>query len=325
MTEHGKLVVADIGGTHARFARADGQGGLSAGQGFALDEFDSFEAAFAAYLQASGGPVEAAAIAVAAPVGDGQSPVRLTNAAWRIDPQALRARFALREVVLLNDFAALALSLLHLAAADLRRLCGGAGDPGAARAVLGPGTGLGVATLVRGDGDWLALAGEGGHVTLAAADAREAAIIGVARGSHAHVSAERLVSGSGMPLLYRCVCEVDGFECDAGIDGAEAVVGAAARGDLACRTTLDTFVAMLATVAGNLALTVGARGGVYLGGGILPRLGALLDAAAFARRFRDKGRFGPYLADVPVYVILAPTPALIGAAQALRQSKARAG
>lgn len=325
MADVGRAVVADIGGTHARFARVGADGKLSDVQCYPLDRFESCEAAFSAYLAVSGGFAEAAALAVAAPVGAGRHSVRLTNGGWMIDRDALAARFGLRRIRLLNDFAALALALPWLGADDLQLLCGGTAIPNSTKAVLGPGTGLGVATLVHGGKDWCAVAGEGGHVTLAAADTREAAIIGVAREVHPHVSAERLLSGTGMPLLYRCVCAVDDLACDVSVVTAEAVVAGAARGNPGCRETIDTFVRMLATVAANLALTVGARGGVYLAGGVLAGMGSLLDPSAFARRFCDKGRFSAYLADVPVYVILAPTPALIGAARSLYDADSGAG
>ena len=319
MPEAHRSLLADVGGTHVRFAHCGGDGQPFAVHRAALADFASFEAAAADYLARANPPaITAAAIALAAPVGDGRRPVRLTNAGWVVDPAALRARFGWSRVELLNDFAALAMALPFLPATDLSRLCGGAGEPGAVRAVIGPGTGLGVASLVPCGGGWIAVPGEGGHVTLAAADAREAEIIGLARREYSHLSAERLVSGSGLALLHRCVCAVDGLPLVPALTGPEAIVDAALEGgDRACAATVDTFLAMLGTVAGNLALTLGARGGVYLGGGIVPRLMARLDQSPFARRFADKGRFAAYLAEIPVYVILSATPALIGAARAL--------
>lgn len=324
MTESGRAIVADIGGTHARFARVDAAGQLSDIQCYPLDRFESCEAAISAYLAVSGGYAEAAALAVAAPVSSDCHSIRLTNGGWTIDSDALAARFGMRRIQLLNDFAALALALPWLGTADLHQLCGGTGARHSTKAVLGPGTGLGLATLVHTGRGWQAVAGEGGHVTLAAADAREAAIIAVAREAHSHVSAERLLSGSGLPLLYRCVCAADQLACDASLITPKAVVAAAVAGDLACRATIETFLRMLATVAANLALTVGASGGVYLAGGVLAGLGPLLDPSEFSRRFCAKGRFSAYLADVPVYVILASTPALIGAARALHDADSEA-
>lgn len=312
-------LLADVGGTHVRFAQLGKDGRPFAVRCLALADFDTFEAALADYLAQSGArAITAAAIALAAPVGDGRRPVRLTNARWTIDPAALCARFGWSRVELLNDFAALAMSLPYLPATELGRVCGGQAEARGVRAVIGPGTGLGVASLVAAGRGWIAVPGEGGHVTLPATDAREAEIIALARREHPHVSAERLVSGSGLPLLHRCVCAIDGLPLAPETTSPEAIVAAALGGDApACVATVDTFLALLGTVAGNLALTLGARGGIYLGGGILPRLATQLESSAFARRFVDKGRFAAYLADIPVYVILSMTPALIGAARAL--------
>lgn len=327
----GVRLVGDIGGTQARFALLDAQGRPTRVAVLPVAGFATPEAAIERYLADIGAPrLDAAALAIAAPV-PAAGAVRLTNAGWEFSPVALRARFALCELLLLNDFAALALALPELAGDELRQLGGEAPVASAPRALIGPGTGLGVATLVRAGDRWLPLAGEGGHVTLAAADEREAAILALARRELPHVSAERLVSGSGLPLLHRLVAAVDGRSADSAIGCAtggakdeatstEAIVAAALAGDASAGATIDAFCALLGNVAGNLALTVGARGGVYIGGGIVPRLGALFDRSPFRARFSAKGRFSGYLAAIPVYVILAAAPALSGAAGALRGS-----
>lgn len=310
-----QALVADIGGTRARFALVDGAGQLSPPVEFELASFADPLAAIRAYLSGQGNPrLGDAVLAIAAPVGDGQV-VSLTNASWIFDRVALKAALGLRELQLINDFTALALALPVLGEAELRQLGGGSGDPGAPKALLGPGTGLGVSGLIPAAGKWTPLAGEGGHVTLAAADEREAAILALARREYAHVSAERLVSGSGLPLLHRLVNAVDGRAANP-LAAPEIVAGALA-GDASCRATIDVFCAFLGSVAGNLALTLGARGGLYLGGGVVPRLRELVDASPFRHRFEAKGRFKDFLKDVPAYVILATSPALRGAAQML--------
>lgn len=311
-------LVADIGGTRARFALVDGAGQLSAPVEYELAAHAEPLAAIRAYLSGQGEPrLDDAVLAIAAPVGDGEV-VRLTNADWTFDRAALQAALGLRELRLINDFAALALALPVLAEAELRQIGGGAARPGAPKALLGPGTGLGVSGLLASGGKWLPLAGEGGHVTLAAADEREAAILALARREHAHVSAERLVSGSGLPLLHRLVAQVDGRSGAASYAlDTPAIVAGALAGDASCRATIDVFCGFLGSLAGNLVLTLGAQGGLYLGGGIVPRLRELVDASPFRLRFEAKGRCKDFLADVPAYVILATSPALRGAAQML--------
>lgn len=314
-------LVGDIGGTHARFALVDRVGDAPAAlrdeRTLAVAEYAGPAEAIAAYLAAVGNPrLDDAALALAAPVTGGDA-VRLTNAAWTFSRQAICARFALRRLVLLNDFSALALALPHLAASELRQIGGGAPRAGAPKAVLGPGTGLGVSGLLLDRGRWRAVAGEGGHVSLSPFDTRECAILGLAWREHPHVSAERLVSGSGLPLLHRLVAEVDGLPCTP-LTTQQIVERGVAGQDLCCASVLNTFCALLGGVAGNLALTLGAQGGVYLGGGIVPRLGCFFDRSPFRARFEAKGRFSGYLAAIPAYVILsASAPALLGAAHAL--------
>lgn len=310
-------LVADIGGTRARLALVDSGGEMTPAVEFELASFADPLAAIRSFLHEQGNPVLCdAVLAIAAPVGDGEV-VSLTNGRWIFDRAALQAALGLRELRLINDFTALALALPVLDEAELRQLGGGLARPDAPKALLGPGTGLGVSGLVPGAGMCVPLAGEGGHVTLAAADEREAAILALARREYSHVSAERLVSGGGLPLLHRLVNTVDGRAANP-LETPDIVAGALA-GQADCRATVDVFCAFLGSVAGNLVLTLGARGGLYLGGGIVPRLRELVDASPFRLRFEGKGRFKDFLADVPAYVILATSPGLRGAAQMLPQ------
>jgi glucokinase len=325
-------LVADIGGTHARFAVLDARGVPGSVRILAVADHAGPVEAINAYLddemhQAHGRKrcgrplLSAAALAIAATVG-GDS-VRLTNGRWTFSRSEIVRRLGLARLVLLNDFTALALSLPFLAADELRQVGGGVPVSLAPRAVLGPGTGLGVSGLFAADGRWLPLAGEGGHVSLAPADAREAAILALAWREMPHVSAERLISGTGLPFLHRLVAEVDaGADQPGGApDRLPAdIVAQALAGDALCRATVDTFCAMLGTLAGNLALTLGAQGGVYIGGGIVPRLGSLLEQSPFRARFEAKGRFAGTLAAIPTYVMLAAAPALRGAATVLNEA-----
>ena len=309
-------LVADIGGTRARFALVDAMGVLSRVSEFPIAAYPSPLAAIQAYLLAwKNPPLAFAVFAIAAPVDEKTESVTLTNGHWSFDGAVLRRALGLERLEFINDFTALAMALPVLSDDDLKQIGSGSSLSLATKAVIGPGTGLGVSGLIRCGNRWIALAGEGGHVTLAPADERESEILALARRELPHVSAERLVSGHGLPHLHRLVAIVDGRS--ASEMASAAIVEEALAGDLACRATINVFCALLGTVAGNLALTLGARGGLYVGGGIVPRLGVLFETSPFRSRFENKGRFKDFLADVPSYVILAPSPALLGAAQRL--------
>jgi len=337
-------LLADIGGTNARFAWVErAGGGIEHPQTLAVAAREGPLAAAREYLAGLAGtlgpryraPGSAAWAVATAIVGD---EVALTNAGWRFSRQALQESLGLRTFLLLNDFEALALSLPSLDAAQLRPVGAGptqAAVAGAVRAVIGPGTGLGVAGLARcppsdgntaSDPHWMAIPGEGGHATLAAADELEWALLSAVRRRHAHVSAERVLSGIGLPDLHRAVVEVRlGPDTATPPMRTEDIVAAGtarageAGADPLCRETLEHFCALLGSFAGNVALTLGARGGVYLGGGILPRLGELFLQSRFRERFETKGRFDTYLRTIPTWLITDTRVALTGAATALRQ------
>ena len=314
-------LVADIGGTNARF-------GWQAGPGTAIDhvrtlacaDHASVEAAVRAYLQAVALPVPAVcAIGIATPItGDA---VRMTNHHWAFSQRALRRQLGLQRLLVINDFTALALAVPALDAHAVRQAGGGARVPGAAIGVIGPGTGLGVSGLLpRGDGSgvYIPLQGEGGHVTLAAETPREFAALSVLQRRHGHASAERVVSGQGLLGLCAALCELDGLANVPASSAADVTRQALDASDATCIETLQMFCGFLGSVAGNLALTLGAQGGVYLGGGIVPRLGTWFDGSPFRSRFEAKGRFRDYLAAIPTFVIDAnEAPSLIGASRAL--------
>jgi glucokinase len=304
-------LVADIGGTNARFALLDVDGMPARVRVLECSAYPDIGAAIQAYLAMMGGarPVEAV-IAIANPVtGDH---VAMTNHHWSFSVKALQAELALDSLLVVNDFAALAMSLPFLGRDDVLQVGGEVAVSGEPIGVIGPGTGLGVAGLVKAGNTWHPLPGEGGHVTLPAANAFEADIISILRPHWGHVSAERILSGPGISSLRVAIGTLQG-EATEPMSPAEITRRALAGEDPLCRKTIMVFCAMLGTVAGNLALTLGARGGVYLGGGILPRLGELFLESPFRARFEDKGRFTGYLASIPCYVIRAEQPALIGA------------
>lgn len=317
LTPNAPALLADVGGTNARFALLDAAHALPrAIRTLPCADYPGIDAAIAAYLADSGAQPQRAVVAIANPItGDA---VRMTNHHWSFSIEAVRQRLGLQQLKVINDFTALALALPRLAAADCLQIGGGVAAARGPKALLGPGTGLGVSGLLPSGSDgWIALAGEGGHVSFSPADELELEILRLSWRRHAHVSAERLLSGGlGLPLLYQALCEIAGVAAEP-LDSAEISRRALNASCPQCRQTLERFCTMLGTAAANLALTLGASGGVYLGGGILPRFPGFFAASGFRARFEDKGRFSDYLKAIPCYLITADNPALLGAAAAL--------
>lgn len=320
----GARLLADIGGTNARFAWQRGAGeSITDVVILPCAGYAALVGAMRHYLALLGrSPPANCAIAIANPVyGDR---VRMTNHHWAFSIRALKAQFGFKALRVLNDFTALALALPALKPAELCQVQGGRPLPCAAMGLVGPGTGLGVSGLLPdGRGGWLAIEGEGGHATLAACTPREQAVLQWLVARYGHASAERALCGQGLADLHRAVQEIDGAKAVAELDAAGVVSAALEGDDSPAREALALFCAFLGTVAGNLALTLGAHGGVYIGGGIVPRLGeAFFRRSAFRQRFEAKGRFSQRLSEIPVYVIQAKeSPALRGAAIALEQER----
>ena len=312
-------LVGDIGGTNIRFAVITAAGSAPAQiRSFACASFPGPEAAILHYLSSEGlarPPV--AAFGIATPLtGDA---VRMTNHPWAFSIEALRQALGFAQLVFINDFTALALALPQLKGTELEQIGGGTPRPGAPLALLGAGTGLGVSGLIPCGAGWQPLAGEGGHVNLAAGNAREAAIIAVLAERFGHVSAERALSGPGLAALHDAIRQLDGAPpCPR--DSREISARALAASCPHCIEALELFCALLGSVAGDLALTLGACGGVYVGGGIVPALGDYFVHSGFRARFEAKGRFSAYLRGVPTYVIRAPYAALSGAGEAIERA-----
>ena len=310
-------LVGDVGGTHARFGVVGSRGeGVTQIREAACDDHAGLEAAVDSYLRETGVPPPAScAIAIATPVtGDW---VTMTNRDWSFSIESLRLRLGVDRLLVLNDFTALALALPALSADELDPVGAGKAMAGEALALLGPGTGLGVGCLIAATGGLLPLASEGGHVTLGATDEREERVIAALRREFGHPSAERALSGSGLVNLYRFACAEAG-RAPLPLAPADVTARALARSDGACVDAVELFFALLGVVAGNLALTVGARGGVYIGGGIVKRLGDWIHRSQFRARFESKGRLQSYLSSIPVWLIRPGSPpALRGANAAL--------
>ena len=299
-------MLADIGGTNARFALYC-EGHLGKSERLPVAEFTTASAALSHFVGAKGVAVRGAILAAAGPVEAGR--VALTNSPWVIDGPVLASELG-APVRVVNDFAAVAWSLPALTAGDLVEIGTATAEPGAPAAALGPGTGLGLAHFVP-DAGGLVIATEGGHATMAADNSREEAVIALLRGRFGHVSAERVLSGAGLVNLYEAIAELDGAA--AAPRTPEEVTAAALAGRCeVCRAALDMFCGMLGGFAGNVALMAGARGGVYIAGGIVPGLTGHLAKSDFRQRFEAKGRYRRYLAGVATRVIVHPDPAFVG-------------
>lgn len=324
----GARLLADVGGTNARFAWQAGPGAeIEAAHTLPCSGHATLADALREYLRRVGRDLPpSCSIAIANPVvGDR---VTMTNHHWTFSIAALKAELGLRDLLVINDFTALALALPSLRADERRQLGGQAARADAAIGLIGPGTGLGVSGLVPdGHGGWLPLQGEGGHVTLAGTTAREKAVLERLAEQHGHASAERAVCGQGLVDIHRALAALDRPAAPATDLAAPAITQAALDGsDASCVEALSLFCAFLGIVGGNLALTLGAKGGVYIGGGIVPRLGRWFDGSPFRARFDAKGRFASYVAEIPVFVIDAQrSPALLGAAAACASTAPFAG
>jgi glucokinase len=306
-----RTLLADIGGTNARFALVDG-GDVGEVEHVKVSDFATVRAAIADVLDrhSGGAKVVAAVLAVAGPITNNRCV--MTNSPWIIDGAELRAAFGLQAVHMLNDFEVMAWSLPALRPADLFPLGTQAGLRGEPMLVLGPGTGFGVSCLIERHDARLAVISEAGHATLPAETEHEERVIHRLREHLGHVSIERgALSGSGLENLYAALAEVDGVQQPK--RDAAAITKAALDGSCAhSRATLEMFCAILGSVAGNLAVTFAARGGVYVGGGIVPRFAKFLAASAFRTRFEEKGRFRDYLHTIPTSIIVKADASFVG-------------
>ena len=317
----GPRLLADIGATQARFALETAPAVFNAVRVMQCADYDGIVALVRAYLadhlaDYPGLKLHHAALAVANPVSGDQ--VRMTNRDWTFSTDAVRRELGLHTLLLVNDFTALAMALPGLKGDDLMQVGGGQASANAVIGVLGPGTGLGVSGLIPTADGLVTLGSEGGHTSFAPADEREFAVLQYAWQSWPHVSTERLVSGPGLEIIYRALAVRNGVPASPLAAGA-IVAGALERHDALCLEALECFCAMLGSASANLAVTLGAFGGIYLGGGIVPRLGAWFATSPFRARFEAKGRFSAYVAEIPTYVITNPNPALYGVAAILSE------
>ena len=303
--------MADIGATTTRCALLDDKGHELAPEIFENADFTGVVGVLRVYLdhrRASDLPTRAA-LAVAAPISGDE--VQMINIGWRFSQSELKQELNLKRLQVVNDFAAIAWALPQLTPADIEQVGGSESAPRTTLAALGPGSGLGVSALVPTSDGWAVMTGEGGHVTMAAATREEQDVIAILRERFdGHCSAERVLSGPGLVNLYVALAELAGRGKPT--VNPEDVTHLAKQGEPLARKTLGMFFAMLGTVAADLAVTTGARGGVYIAGGIVPRVVDALRKSEFRARFEAKGRYRGYLAPIPTHVITTPLPAFRG-------------
>jgi glucokinase len=315
-----RLLLGDIGGSYARLALAAGDGTIgpvwSAEVGAHCGIVEAIRIFLPSEEQRSG--IEGALFATAGPVRDGRC--KLTNADWIVDEKEISRTFAVPWVRVVNDLEAVAAGLSGLPATQARQIGTGAGIPGTPMAVIAPGTGLGMACLVPGPGGGSVIPSEGGHAGLAPIDERSDAVISFLRLRFGRVSAERVLSGPGLSNLHEAIVTRETGK--ASILRPSEITAAALDGSSpACRAAVDMFCALLGAVAGDAALTFGARGGVFIGGGIVPRLVEYLPRSSFRRQFEQKGRLTPYVLGIPTRVIMHPNPAFVGLIQLAQRSR----
>lgn len=310
-------LVADIGGTNARFALVGTDGGISDVRSLSSRDYADPAAAAEAYLAEVRPPTppRRAAIGVASAVSGDR--VELTNSSWSFSIAETRRRLGLDSLNVVNDMVAHALALPDLDDTQRAAIGDGQAVPGAPMAAVAPGTGLGVGAISPFGDRWAPVASEAGHAPLAVREDIEMAILAILRRRFGHVSGERALSGPGLVNLYQALCELEGIAADPEMTPAGVTKGAT-RGDCPqCAEAARLFSTMLGGFAGGMALAFCARGGIFIGGGVVRRMGTAFDDAAFRRRFVDMGRFTDYLTAIPTFLVTHPTPALLGLVHAV--------
>ncbi|KND55559.1 Glucokinase / HTH-type transcriptional regulator (HexR) [Candidatus Paraburkholderia kirkii] len=314
---NGPRLLADIGGTNARFALETAPGEIGQIRVYPGADYPGIAEVMQQYLKDTKvGRVNHAAIAIANPV-DGDH-VKMTNHDWSFSIEATRRALDFDTLLVVNDFTALAMALPGLTDAQRVQVGGGARQQNSVIGLLGPGTGLGVSGLIPADDRWIALGSEGGHATFSPFDEREDLVMRYARRKFPHVSFERVCAGPGLELIYRAFAERDGVTVAEHFSSAE-VTNRAHEGEALALEAVNCFCAILGTFSGNIAVTLGALGGIYIGGGVVLKLGELFHKSPFRERFEAKGRFQQYLDGIPTYIITAEYPAFLGVSAILSE------
>lgn len=319
-----RVLAGDIGGTTARLALVDVAGDKATivhREDYSSPKYPGLAPIVREYLTSIGETPEGACFGVPCPVGDGAC--QLTNLKWTLELSSFRRDIGLPGAMLINDFAALGHAIPQLTPDDLVSISAGSPRPQAAIAMLGAGTGLGQGAMVWDGHRYRVIGSEGGHVDFAARTEEEIGLLRFLQSRHPRVSWERILSGRGILNIYEfLIASGYGSENPAirremeDADPAAIISKHAVEGtDPVCRHVLDIFVSVYGAQAGNVALIYRALGGIYLGGGIAPRIVARLQGGEFLAAFRAKGRLSPLLLNIPIHVIIHPAPALLGAAR----------
>ena len=313
-------LIADIGGTNARFSIETEPYKYDKTTTFACKDFKTLSHTVLEYLSKIGlsGKIKSVALALPTPVVDDS--IFMVNSPWQtFSQQQTRKEVGIDNLIFLNDWHAMALSVPHIPKDKLVRI-GGTNEPDPSKpiALIGPGTGLGMATLVRHPlGEYLAVPAEGGRSSFPPVNEEEIELWKFVHKRFSHVSAERFLSGPGLQLIYEGLCHINEVTIEALPTPAEIAENGVAGSSWTCRQSLDIFCRMLGTVASNLAVTITSFGGVYIGGGIVPKMLDYFIQSDFRCRFEDKGRYRPFLVKMPIFVITHEYPAFLGASYAL--------
>jgi len=310
-------VVADVGGTNIRLAVCNLETGeLGKLREFACAEFLTLDAALVQYFSTLQGVVKHLCVGIACPVEDDH--VVMTNLSWEFSKQALKQKLNLESLYVINDYTAISLAVPFVPQEDKIKIGGGEAKADGVTAVFGPGTGLGVSHIIKSEGKWISLDGEGGHVSFAPNTREQADILLLLQDQFGHVSAERILSGQGLVNLYHSLCRLEGKQPE--FHEPKQVSQAALENncELALRS-LTVFCQVMGGFAGNLALNLACTGGVYIAGGVVPRFVDFFKSSEFRSFFEAKGRFKGYLAAIPTYLITHNNPGLLGASVYLRQ------
>ncbi|AFJ02429.1 Glucokinase [Methylophaga frappieri] len=317
------FLAADIGGTKTILRLFDSQEQVLLQHYYVSAEFADFESLLADFfsrIESTLLPIRVACFAVAGPVN--KTVAHVTNLPWQLDAERLRQKWPIQQVELMNDFAAVAAGIAQLTTDDLRILQTGDVALSAPRAVIGAGTGLGQAYMTPDANGWQVWATEGGHTDFAPADAQQQALLASLWQRWPHVSNERLVSGAGLQEIYAFLAKQYPLSAslDADRDAAMQISELAHQDDPLSKAAMALFVQLYAAQAGNLALTIMPRGGLFLAGGIVAKNHTFFETGDFIKHFQAKGRMQPIMAAIPVYLILQQNTGLLGAAMHARQS-----
>lgn len=310
-------VVADVGGTNIRLAVLDlSNGSLSMLREYPCAQFITLDAALVQYFSSLSNPVSHLCIGIACPVENDL--ISMTNFSWTFSKKALQQKLSLEQLFIINDYTAMSLAVPFLDPSQKIQIGGGEVVVDAVKAIFGPGTGLGVAHLIKQGDKWVSFDGEGGHVSFSPNTRQQADVLLLLQEQFGHVSAERLLSGQGLVNIYHALCRLAGKQ-PIFFEAADISTAAVQHESELAEQTLTLFCQAMGSFAGNLALNLKCRGGVYIAGGIVPRFVEFFQNSEFRSFFEAKGRFNTYLQGIPCYLITHDNPGLLGAAVYLRQ------